>query len=106
MKKTPQNSAIVAAFQAAHQTKTPFATVYKTWEKKNLLVDTDKPGNPALRWKSATGHQVAVLLIDGDISHVYDAQLKKTIQETEMSLTHKKVIETERVDLQSLLALI
>jgi hypothetical protein len=106
MKETPQNSKIVAAFQAAHQTKTPFATVYKTWEKKNLLVDTDKPGNPALRWKSATGYQVAVLLIDGEISYVYDAQLKKTIQETEMSLTHKKVIETEREEIKELIALV
>lgn len=106
MKETPQNSTVIAAFQTAHQTKTPFATAYKTWGQKKLFVDADKPGNPALRWKSSTGHQVAVLLIDGDISHVYDAQLKKTIQETEMSHAHKKIIETEREEIKALIALI
>ncbi len=112
MKETPKNSKIVAAFQAAqkekaaHKGKTPFAIAYNTWEQKKLSVDTDKPGNPALRWISQAGNFVAVMLIDGKISRVYDATLLKTIGETEISPAKQKIIETEREELESLISLI
>ena len=109
MKDSEQNNAVIAAFQAVTKTngqKTAFSAAYKPWAQKKLFVDTKKIGNPALRWISQAGNFVAVMLIDGKISRVYDATLLKTIGETEMSPAKKKIIETEREELEVLLSLI